>query len=61
MATSSISVGLLSCTGAAVLDLSSTAEEKSIKLIIKAMPGLKAFMYEKLSPAKSRLNGDSKR
>ncbi|KAI0773740.1 histone deacetylase complex protein [Fomes fomentarius] len=36
------------------------AEEKPIKLIIKAMPGLQSFISEKL-PGKPKVNGDSKR
>ena len=42
-----------------------TAEEKPIKLIIKAMPGIQAFIHDKLSanstPPKVNVNGDATR
>ena len=37
----------------------SAAEEKPIKLIIKAMPGIQSFIKEKLGTG-ARANGDTK-
>ena len=43
-----------------LLNPATIAEEKPIKLIIKAMPGIRGFIEEKLATG-SRLNGDARR